>query len=104
MSYNAMNGNRAIPKNNSGQFGPDWPGIRCLAKTRSGGECQKPALLGKNRCQLHGGRAGAPSGERNGNYKHGRFTKELLRKRKDALGRMRALVRLARQIGMIPRG
>ena len=38
------------------QFGPDWPGKRCLAKTRSGSPCQKPALTGRDRCQLHGGR------------------------------------------------
>ena len=38
------------------QFGPNWPGERCLAKTRSGSQCQKPALTGRNRCQLHGGK------------------------------------------------
>ena len=37
------------------QFGPDWPGKRCLAKTRSGTPCQKAAIRGKTRCQLHGG-------------------------------------------------
>ena len=38
------------------QFGPKWPGKRCLAKTRSDSQCQKPALKGRNRCQLHGGK------------------------------------------------
>ena len=38
------------------QFGPDWPGKRCLAMTRAGTQCQKAALKGKDRCQLHGGR------------------------------------------------
>jgi len=38
------------------QFGPKWPGKRCLAKTRSDSQCQKPALTGRNRCQLHGGK------------------------------------------------
>jgi len=38
------------------QFGENWPGQRCLATTRSGGSCQKPALRGKDRCQLHGGK------------------------------------------------
>ncbi|PSC05974.1 hypothetical protein SLNSH_06255 [Alsobacter soli] len=51
---------------------------RCGARTRSGGTCQKPALRGRPRCQIHGcGKgAGAPKGERNGSYKHGRFTVE----------------------------
>jgi hypothetical protein len=28
----------------SGSLGPAWPGKRCVAKTRSGGACQKPAI------------------------------------------------------------
>ena len=35
------------------RFGPDWPGKRCLAKTRRGTPCQKAALKGKTRCRLH---------------------------------------------------
>lgn len=45
---------------------------RCLAKTRSGGECQSPAVKGKRRCRMHGGtNSGAPKGNRNA-FKHGR--------------------------------
>ena len=44
---------------------------RCLAKTRRGTECQCPAMRGKRRCRLHGGKAtGAPKGNRNA-WKHG---------------------------------
>lgn len=34
---------------------------------------------GRRRCRMHGGAdgSGAPSGPRNGNYKHGRHTKEV---------------------------
>jgi len=66
----------------STRFGPDWPGQRCLAKTRQGGECQKPALKNKSRCQLHGGRSTGPRTEEGRSrisalhYKHGRRTKE----------------------------
>ena len=42
------------------RFGPDWPGQRCGAKTRRGTPCQKPALRGRNRCQLHGGKSNGP--------------------------------------------
>ncbi|MGE0038271.1 MAG: HGGxSTG domain-containing protein [Xanthobacteraceae bacterium] len=38
-------------------FGPEGPGHRCGARTRGGTPCQKPALVGRTRCQLHGGRA-----------------------------------------------
>ena len=56
---------------------------RCLAKTRSGGECQSPAVKGKRRCRMHGGtNPGAPKGNRNA-FKHGREytqSRELLAK------------------------
>ena len=42
------------------RFGPDWPGRRCGAKTRSGGACQNPAIKGRGRCKLHGGRSTGP--------------------------------------------
>ena len=42
------------------RFGPDWPGNRCLANNRRGTPCQKPAITGKNRCQLHGGKSTGP--------------------------------------------
>ncbi len=42
------------------RFGPDWPGRRCGAKTRAGGACQNPAIGGRNRCKLHGGKSTGP--------------------------------------------
>ena len=42
------------------RFGPDWPGQRCLAKTRRGTPCQNPAIRGRGRCKLHGGRTTGP--------------------------------------------
>ena len=35
---------------------------RCLARTRSGTPCQKPAAKGKKRCRLHGGVTGSTRG------------------------------------------
>lgn len=66
------------------RFGPDWPGKRCLAKTRRGTECQRPAITGSGRCSLHGGRSTGPRTEEGrarisvANTKHGRKTKERL--------------------------
>ena len=77
------------------QFGPDWPGLRCGAKTRSGAPCKNPAIAGKQRCRLHGGRstgAKTPEGRaklRALHLKHGRSTtaaKEQA-KRRAAVGR-----------------
>jgi hypothetical protein len=66
------------------RFGPDWPGKRCLAKTRRGTECQRPAITGAGRCRLHGGRSTGPRTKEAlaritaANTKHGRKTKERL--------------------------
>ena len=42
------------------RFGPDWPGRRCGARTRSGGTCKNPAIKGRSRCKLHGGLSSGP--------------------------------------------
>ena len=51
---------------------------RCGAKTRSGKRCRSPAVGGKQRCRMHGGAlgSGGPCGDRNGNFRHGRYSKE----------------------------
>ena len=49
---------------------------RCGAKTRSGAPCQRIGNSRNGRCILHGGRAGAPKGERNGSWRHGNYTAE----------------------------
>ncbi|API60962.1 hypothetical protein BSL82_05375 [Tardibacter chloracetimidivorans] len=44
---------------------------RCLARTRSGTACQSPAVKGRRRCRMHGGKgSGAPECNRNA-WKHG---------------------------------
>ena len=53
--------------------------VRCGAKTRSGAPCKSAPVAGRRRCRMHGGAdgSGAPKGEKNGNYKHGRYTQEV---------------------------
>ncbi len=66
----------------------------CGAKTRNGTRCRHPKAPGKKRCWLHGGApgSGAPSGERNGSFKDGAFTKQAIAERKWAKGLVRALI------------
>ena len=60
------------------RFGADWPGQRCLAKTRAGGACQNPTIKGRSRCKLHGGLSTGPRTAEGkaraaaGHTKHGR--------------------------------
>jgi hypothetical protein len=48
-------------------------------------------VKGKRVCRLHGARAGPPSAEKNGSYKHGGWTDE-------AIGQRRAARRLLKQV------
>jgi hypothetical protein len=55
---------------------------RCEAATRARTECQCPAIKGRMRCRLHGGRStGAPKGRANGNYRDGTFAAEAVQER-----------------------
>jgi hypothetical protein len=64
----------------------------CSARTRAGATCRAPKVTGKSRCRMHGGAAGsgAPKGERNGNWRHGRFTCEAIAERRVARGLVRS--------------
>ena len=64
------------------RFGPNWPGVRCGAKTRSGGKCQRPAVKQTGRCTRHGGKSTGAKTQAGRDklaqlhLKHGRYTKE----------------------------
>lgn len=50
---------------------------RCNAHSkRTGLPCKNPAVRGWNVCRMHGARGGGPTGNRNGNYRHGDRTRE----------------------------
>ena len=72
------------------RFGPNWPGIRCLAKTRRGTKCQRAAFKHNGRCAMHGGLstgARTPEGLQRiseANLKHGRQTKDKLEAQRHA--------------------
>ena len=67
---------------------------RCGARTRKGTPCEAPAVAGKARCRMHGGkRSGAPEGNRNA-VKHGYHTRE----ERELSQHMRALIRESRKL------
>ena len=68
---------------------------RCGARTRRGTACQCPAVGGRKRCRLHGGLSpGAPRGARNGNWRHGHFSKEAQARRRHLRKLIRDIQRL----------
>lgn len=79
--------------------GPMLASRRCGAKTRSGKPCMSPAVDGKARCRMHGGApgSGAPRGNKNA-MKHGRYTREALRERRQVMDFLRHVSSLIRTI------
>ena len=99
------------------RFGPNWPGIRCLAKTRRGTECQRAAYKHNGRCALHGGGSTGPKTQRGlqriseANLKHGRQTKDKLAAQRHAakvgrrvMGELKQLEGLLIEAGLMPDG
>lgn len=73
---------------------------RCLARTRRGKStfCQARKVSGKKRCRMHGGTGdGAPKGNKNA-FKHGKYSRELIEKRKSATKLKREFIELLRII------
>ncbi|OUT91236.1 MAG: hypothetical protein CBB89_06005 [Rhizobiales bacterium TMED29] len=84
------------------RFGPDWPGVRCGAQTKSGGECQRPAVKRTGRCTRHGGKSTGPRTQAGRDKiaalhtKHGKLTRakrEEAKKCSEVGGKVRAEVK-----------
>ena len=64
------------------RFGPNWPGVRCGARTKAGGACQRPAVKRTGKCTRHGGKSTGPRTQAGRDklaqlhLKHGQLTKE----------------------------
>lgn len=71
------------------RFGDSWPGQRCLAKTRRGTKCRRPAYKKSGKCHLHGGASSGPKTQqgieniKKAQTTHGNFSKEAIKERKE---------------------
>jgi hypothetical protein len=76
-----------------------FPNARqCTATSkRTKMRCKAPALRGWSVCRFHGAKGGGPTGERNGAYRHGHYTKKSIEDRR----RLSALMRECRKQVMI---
>ena len=90
------------------RFGPNWPGKRCLAKTRQGTPCQKAALKGKTRCRLHGGLSTGPRTPEGkirvaaAHTKHGRRSRAHVARVKAINAELRRVIQQGRRGGLLP--
>ena len=86
------------------RFGADWPGQRCGAKTRKGTACQRPANKKNGRCRVHGGASTGPKTKEGraqiteANLRHGRYTKDKLKKRRESAAKGREIRKELRQL------
>lgn len=65
---------------------------RCTAHSKRTGEpCRSPAVRGFSVCRMHGARGGAPTGSRNGRWRHGEFSSEAIEARREIAGLLRHL-------------
>jgi len=105
---NKVNHAELIEAGMATRFGPSWPGKRCLAKTRRGTLCQNPAIGGRNRCKLHGGRStGSKSIEGRAsvvaaNTKHVRRSKAHAEKIKAINIELKRTILECRRAGLLP--
>ena len=90
------------------RFGRDWPGKRCLAKTRRGTPCHKAVLKGQTRCRLHGGRSTGPrtvegkAGVAAAHTKHGRRSRAHVEKVRYINAELRRITYALKRDGFIP--
>lgn len=72
---------------------------RCGARCKhSKLPCKNPAVRGRRVCRMHGAWGGAPRNERNGAYRHGRYTIEEQERRRQFRQEMRDLRALLREL------
>ena len=68
---------------------------RCQARHKADKRpCRGPAGRGRRTCRMHGGTGGAPTGKRNGGYRHGRCTADAIAGRRA----VRATIRHIREL------
>ena len=91
------------------RFGPGWTGIRCGARTKLGGECQRPAVKKTGRCTRHGGKSTGPRTQAGRNKiaalhtTHGKYTKAKRREAQKSAEVGRKVLRRALGPGTAPR-
>ena len=90
------------------RFGANWPGQRCLAKTRQGKACKNPAMKNRGRCRLHGGKSTGsrtPEGKERAaaaHTKHGRRSRAHIEKVKAINAELRRVILQGRRAGLLP--
>ncbi len=90
------------------RFGADWPGQRCLAKTRRGPPCKNPVVTNRSKCRMHGGKSTGPRTPEGkarvaaAHTKHGRRSRAHMEKVKAINAELRRVILQGRRAGLLP--
>ena len=107
-SVNQTNNTALAEAGHATRFGADWPGRRCGATTRADGACLNPAIKGRGRCKLHGGKSTGPRTEEGkarsiaAHTKHGRRSKAHVKKVRAINVELRRITYELKMDGLIP--
>ena len=108
MKLTLVNRQKLLEASKATRFGPDWPGQRCLAKTRRGALCRNPVVTNRKKCRMHGGRSTGPKSIEGkarvvaANTKHGLRSKAHTDEVKQIRTDLKRVTRDLRRAGLIP--
>ena len=108
MKLTLVNRQKLLEASKATRFGPDWPGQRCLAKTRRGALCRNPVVTDRNRCRMHGGKSTGPRTPEGkartiaAHTKHGRRSKAHVERVKEINAELRRITYELKRDGFIP--
>ena len=107
MQLTPVNLEKFIEAGKATRLGANWPGLRCLAKTRQGTPCQNPVVTDRNRCRMHGGRSTGPRTPEGkaraiaAHTKHGRRSRAHIERVRQINIRLRRVLNAMRRQGFI---
>ena len=108
MQLTPVNLEKFIEAGKATRLGANWPGLRCLAKTRRGSPCQNPVVTDRNRCRMHGGKSTGPRTPEGkarviaAHTKHGRRSRAHVARVKAINADLRRVLNEMRMEGLIP--
>ena len=108
MQLTPVNLEKFIEAGRGTRLGPQWPGQRCLAKTRQGTACENPAMNNRERCRMHGGKSFGPRTAEGkarviaANTTHGRRSRAHAARVKEINAELRRVLNEMRMEGLIP--
>ena len=108
MKLTLVNRQKLLEAGMATRLGANWPGLRCLTKTRQGTPCQNPVVTDRNRCRMHGSKSTGPRTAEGkarvaaAHTTHGRRSRAHVARVKEINAELRRVLNEMRMEGLIP--